>query len=138
MPGRTDNEIKNYWRTHFKKKHNSPKKQEKGKAPILKQKPALQRQEQQPQEDDMEMTISYADPSGEQMIKAQGTKEISSMYSTVEDQCLSMMSQDVASWLDTIREEDLDGGLWNLEDPEGDITDMDHPTTGFFLWSGFE
>jgi myb proto-oncogene protein len=138
LPGRTDNEIKNYWRTHFKKKYNSPKKQEKGKAPILKQKPAPQRQEQQPQEDYMEMTIPYADPSGEQMIKAQGTKDISSMYSTLEDQCLPMMSQDVASWLDTIREEDLYGGMWNLEDAEGDITGMDHPTTGFFLWSGFE
>jgi myb proto-oncogene protein len=117
-------------------------KQEKGKAPILEQKPAPQRQEQQPQEDDMGRTTPHADPSGEQMIKAQGKKEIFSMYSTLEDQCLSMMCQDVASWLDTIREDDLHGGLWDLaDDPEGGITDdhMDHhPPTGFSLWTGFE
>ncbi|KAB2073521.1 hypothetical protein ERO13_A07G079200v2 [Gossypium hirsutum] len=39
LPGRTDNEIKNYWRTHFMKKERSAQRQQKRKALKLKQQP---------------------------------------------------------------------------------------------------
>lgn len=35
MPGRTDNEIKNFWRTHFKKKEKSSRKQQKRRSQLL-------------------------------------------------------------------------------------------------------
>jgi len=55
-------------------------------------------------------------------------RDFFSMYYTSEDQCLSKMCQDVTSWLDTIREDDLC-------DSEGDITDMDHSIYDTFLTS---
>ncbi|XP_039027585.1 transcription factor MYB59-like [Hibiscus syriacus] len=36
LPGRTDNEINNYWRTHFKKERSSSQKQQKRKTQMLK------------------------------------------------------------------------------------------------------
>ncbi|KAF5480140.1 hypothetical protein F2P56_000907 [Juglans regia] len=135
LPGRTDNEIKNYLRTHFKKKDRSPEKKEKGtKAIIPKQKQPPQTQEQLPQENDMiKRAISCGNrtPSDhhEQITtESQGGKEMFFMHhpTNLEDQCLPVTCQDVASWLDTIREEDLCGGPKNLDNHPKGVMDDHH------------
>ncbi|XWS75657.1 hypothetical protein CRYUN_Cryun01aG0109900 [Craigia yunnanensis] len=123
LPGRTDNEIKNYWRTHFTKKERSSQKQQKRKAQILK----LKQQQQQPQQQqepqpDKDQTAATGDGKLNSQVtdEAQGKQEMDFMHPTLEDQCLPVMSQEAAaSWLDQyLVDEGLwGGGLWNLDDP---------------------
>ena len=104
------------------------------KAQTLKQTQPPKKQEQEPKEDSMKReAISDGDTSDEQMSsEAQGTQEmfVIKEYPTLEDQCFSVMSQDVASWLDTVREDDFCFSLWNLDDPKGGMV-HDHQPAGF-------
>ncbi|XP_022769580.1 transcription factor WER-like [Durio zibethinus] len=125
LPGRTDNEIKNYWRTHFKNKERSSQKQEQRKAQILKLKQQQQQQQQdgEPQQD-KDQTAAVGDGkhiNSQVTDEAQGKQETVFMHLTSEDQRLPVISQEAAaSWLDRYLVDEgclWGGGLWNLDDP---------------------
>ncbi|GMI85578.1 hypothetical protein HRI_002227100 [Hibiscus trionum] len=86
LPGRTDNEIKNYWRTHFKKNERSSQKQQKKKAQMLKLK------QQQPL--DKDETAAAGDGGG---------------ATELEGRSLAVMSEEAASLLDEYL---MNEGLW--------------------------
>ncbi|KAE8713121.1 Detected protein of unknown function [Hibiscus syriacus] len=93
LPGRTDNEIKNYWRTHFKKERSSQK-QQKGKAQILKLKQQQQQQQSrivQPDKDETEAAGDGGRPTEH------------------EDRSLDVMTEETASLLDEYL---MNEGLW--------------------------
>lgn len=96
LPGRTDNEIKNYWRTHFKKKEKAPAKKDKKKIP--------RQQKMSPQAEEVIM------------IKRDDDNVFTSNYyhqDPVVELPPVMTSSDTSYvWTETFPME----GLWNLDD----------------------
>ncbi|XP_010029405.2 MYB-like transcription factor EOBII [Eucalyptus grandis] len=129
LPGRTDNEIKNYWRTHFKKKDRSAHKQERRsrRAQGIKQNLKHHQQQRQQQEAQAESEAAYesesmpstlqAEPNDRQeriMEETRAVKEAVPLHATAEDHCLPV--QEVPSWSDFVGDQVLWGGLWNFDD----------------------
>ncbi|XP_071712079.1 MYB-like transcription factor EOBII [Rutidosis leptorrhynchoides] len=121
LPGRTDNEIKNYWRTHFKKQekpsknkknrkfedHNSYTEDQMVKGTINNTK--LDESE----ENNIGMIIEQTHV----MLQETATNFTSPMATGVQHQqnpC--MLAQDVASWWDTVADDGLwSGFMWNQD-----------------------
>ncbi|XP_027353455.1 transcription factor MYB57-like [Abrus precatorius] len=128
LPGRTDNEIKNYWRTHFRKRDKpNHKKLDSGKASkVLKQSKQKQQQEQQPQDQDIKNITSHEKTKNNET-KSSETQQneqqgMGVMHPTMEHQYnLPLMYQELSStWQDTIRADDsIWCSLWDFNEPQG-------------------
>ncbi|XP_068664338.1 transcription factor MYB57-like [Aristolochia californica] len=129
LPGRTDNEIKNYWRTHFKKNGKSAQNGEKAKSRALRrhqQKRLLQQQQQQLQQEKLQqeaqaemkmLFVSQLQEGDYKMTVPQMRPDMVFMNPTGLEQCLSPVYQGGGSLQESSNEEGfLWSGLWNLDD----------------------
>ncbi|XP_057524136.1 MYB-like transcription factor EOBI [Amaranthus tricolor] len=125
LPGRTDNEIKNYWRTHFKKKERSRKvsKSQKLKPKPPKEEPIIDQPTQvQTQEQDNNQVV----PSQDHTYNNNNKQEVMFMHPNniiIEEQNLMMIT--TPSWIDsTCHDQDGSwwGSLWNF----GDLMQQDN------------
>ncbi|XP_068666693.1 MYB-like transcription factor EOBI [Aristolochia californica] len=129
LPGRTDNEIKNYWRTHFKKLGKSSQNGEKAKSRALRrqqQKRILQQQLQQQQQDQLQqeaqaerkmLFLSQLQEGDYRVSVPQLRPDLAFMNPTGLEQCPSPVYQGEGSLQGTSSEEGfLWSGLWNLDD----------------------
>lgn len=127
LPGRTDNEIKNYWRTHFKKSKPS-KNIERARARFLRQ----QQEQQKLKEEQHQVEQQQADMRGimtqvEEAALAQEMQEMAYMNYILQvggcaigGPAAAAAAGGSVSLSDGSSEEESWGSLWNLDDVPDD------------------
>ncbi|GMH18768.1 hypothetical protein Nepgr_020609 [Nepenthes gracilis] len=131
LPGRTDNEIKNYWRTHFKKEKASSTRSEKSKTQLRKRQQQHQQYNHQQQQSQQQYQLQQQIISFLQGSIIQPMEEMATVYSGTVPQeqglCYSMMSSDTSTYKAPHYEIPRDG-LWNLDDIQGHLSTICAPT----------
>ncbi|KAF0931595.1 hypothetical protein E2562_005560 [Oryza meyeriana var. granulata] len=162
LPGRTDNEIKNYWRTHFKKGKPS-KNIERARARFLKQRREMQQSQQQQQlkqlgQDDDDATSAVDDNRAEaaapaaslahdelQIMQEMAPDMDDLLYYSYDDLLGggggATISAGGAASTSEGSSEELDGGatwgsLWNLDDLVDDVM-IDGAACASCCWGTF-
>ncbi|KAM0949399.1 putative transcription factor MYB-HB-like family [Dioscorea sansibarensis] len=125
LPGRTDNEIKNYWRTHFKKGKTS-KNVERARARFLKQQEEQQQQQQQvllqvqvdqEQQQQQQQQVQQYNYNYQQNNEVQHVGE-----EDIDEMIMAYMCPNMSSSMTSTSDgssEDIGsawGNLWNLDD----------------------
>ncbi|KAI3713122.1 hypothetical protein L1987_71694 [Smallanthus sonchifolius] len=110
LPGRTDNEIKNYCRTNFKKKTTPSQNQKQQKLKV-----ALRRDQYQQVNEMMNSNVlPYRDDDNIGTMDDAIAVKSERTTSDQQQHSQSLMAQDVASWWDIVSEDGLwDEFLWN-------------------------
>ncbi|KAF5191890.1 Myb transcription factor [Thalictrum thalictroides] len=114
LPGRTDNEIKNYWRTHFKKAAPNT---EKSKIWHLRRQQYQYKQQYQSAITKIKYLLGDDDDTDNNVSPlVHGEQE--TISNTPEGQCLlsSAFNSFTTPMMDTSNEDILWGGLWNIDD----------------------